>query len=362
MVRRRNTRWEDMDRSNIDLSVLIRHYEVHNRTEGKSPRTVQWYNEVLSMFYGWLESQGMSTILNTIGEMEVRGFILHVQSRPGLKGLVSPNTVNNRVRALRAFFAWLNRKGYTKDHVLKDVRPPKMVTKVIEPLTTEEIKRMFATMNPNTAMGARNTALYSLMLDTGLRLSEVAHLEEVGVHIEERYVKVLGKGSKERIVAFGGACQRSLLHYYHHFRPEPAHPGVETFFLSIDGYSLAPDGIRALTTRLAKSAGVPRLHVHLLRHTYATHFLLNGGDVFLLKQNLGHSSLFMVEHYLHIASQTAAIRSQSFSPLDRMNVKDSRRFRHGFSPGSMNGQIYPNAGRTHSRSGRRSKPSGTGRK
>lgn len=202
-----------MDKSNIDLSVLIQHYEVHNRTEGKSPRTVGWYNEVLSMFHGWLEEQGMSTILNTIGEMEVRGFILHVQSRPGLKGAISPNTVNNRVRALRAFFAWLNRKGYTEDHVLKDLRPPKMVKQVIEPLTPEEIKRMFSAMNPNTAMGVRNTALYSLMLDTGLRLSEVAHLEEVGVHTEERYVKVLGKRSKERIVAFGVACQRSLIHY-----------------------------------------------------------------------------------------------------------------------------------------------------
>ena len=142
MVRRRNTRWEDMDRSNIDLSVLIQHYEVHNRTEGKSPRTAQWYNEVLLMLQGWLESQGMSTILNSIGEMEVRGFILHVQARPGHKGVVSPNTVNNRVRALRAFFAWLNRKGYTEDHVLKDVRPPKMVKQVIEPLTPEEIRRM----------------------------------------------------------------------------------------------------------------------------------------------------------------------------------------------------------------------------
>ncbi len=178
--------------------------------------------------------------------------------------MVSPNTVNNQVRALRAFFAWLNRKGYTEDHVLKDVKPPKMVKKVIEPLAPEEIARMFSTMNPNTAMGARNTALYSLMLDTGLRLSEVAHLEDPGVHIEERYVKVLGNGSKERIVAFGVACQRSLLHYHHHFRPEPAHPGVDTFFLSMAGYSLAPDAIRALTTRLAKSAGVPRLHAHLL--------------------------------------------------------------------------------------------------
>ena len=87
-------------------------------------------------------------------------------------------------------------------------------------------------MNPNTALGARNTALYSLMLDTGLRLSEVATLQEADVHIEERYAKVMGKGSKERIVAFGVTCQRSLLHYYHHFRPQPVHPGVETFFLS----------------------------------------------------------------------------------------------------------------------------------
>lgn len=74
------------------------------------------------------------------------------------------------------------------------------------------------------------------MLDTRLRLSEVVHLEEVGVLIGERYVKVLGKGSKERIVAFGEGRQRSLLHYYHNLRPEPAHSGVDTFFLSIDEY------------------------------------------------------------------------------------------------------------------------------
>jgi len=114
MGSRRNTRWEDMDRSNIELAVLIHHYEVHNRTEGKSPRTVQWYNEVLSMLQGWLESQGMSTILNAICEPEIRGFILYVQSRPGLKGMVSPNTVNNRVRALRAFFACSPGRGMVR--------------------------------------------------------------------------------------------------------------------------------------------------------------------------------------------------------------------------------------------------------
>lgn len=81
--------------------------------------------------------------------------------------------------------------------------------------------------------------------------------------------------------------------------------------------------------RLAKIARVPRLHPHLLRHTYSTSFLLNGGDVFLLKQNLGHTTLTMVEHYRHIASRQAAILSQTFSPLDRMDLKELRRHRNG---------------------------------
>ena len=87
------------------------------------------------------------------------------------------------------------------------------------------------------------------------------------------------------------------------------------------------------------------MHPHLLRHTYATSFLLNGGDLFLLKQNLGHSTLVMVENYVHIASRRAAVQSQEFSPLDRFNVKDSRRYKHGFDRGSMDGKIYSNAGR-----------------
>lgn len=313
------------------------------------------------MFLLWLRDQGIPTTLNSIGEAEVRQFILYIQGRPGLRGQISTHTVNKRVRALRAFFAWLDRQGYTNERLLKDQKPPKTLDKVIEPLTPEEIDSMFSAIKPNTLLGARNTALYSLMLDTGLRLSEVATLKDWDVHLEDHYVKVLGKGSKERIVAFGVACQRALLHYYHHFRVQPAHPGVETFFLTIDGYSLTPDAIRSLTERLSKATGVRRLHPHLLRHSYATHFLLNGGDVFLLKQNLGHTTLVMVEHYLHIASQRAAVRSQSFSPLDRLNVKDSRRFRHSFDRDHMSGHIYPNAGKEHrSRNGGSNPKQGNG--
>lgn len=349
MASNRNLRWEEMDKSKTDLSVLMQHFEVNNRTEGKSPRTVGWYNEVLGMLMRWLIEDGSSTLIGDIDEMTIRRFILHVQERPGMKGKASTHTVANRVRALKAFFAWLGKKGYTEGDLLREVKMPKTVDPVIEILEEDDIKKIFSGIDANTVLGARNSAFVSLMLDSGLRLSEVAYLKQSDVHLEDRYVKVLGKGGKERIVAFGAACQRAMLHYYHHFRVEPSHNGVTGFFLTIDGYPLSPPAIKSYFKRLSKAVGIPRLHPHLLRHTYATSFLLNGGDVFLLKQNLGHSTLIMVQHYLHIASTRAAIRSQEFSPLDGFNLKDSRRYKHGVDRGNIDGNIYSKPRRRRNR-------------
>ena len=335
-----------MNKPGIDLAHLIKHYEVHNKSEGKSPRTVEGYKEILGAFYRWLKQQGSPTAMDSVGEDEVRAFIIELQGRPGRHGKLSPHTVANRVRGLRAFFAWLARQGYTDRHLLQDLRPPKIAKPLVEPLTPKEIEQIFSVINPKTALGARNRALLSVMLDAGLRLSEVATLKADDTHLEERYVKVLGKGYKERMVGFGVACQRALLHYAFHFRPEPVHPRVDAFFLSLDGYALAGSAIQSWMVRLSKTAGIPRLHPHLLRHTYATMFLLNGGDLFLLKQNLGHTTLAMVEHYLHIASQQAAIESQGYSPLDRCDVGQRRNGRSSRPPlpAVAAGGIYPHAG------------------
>ena len=193
------------------------------------------------------------------------------------------------------------------------------------------------------------------MLDTGLRLTEVVTLKHLDVHLDKRYVKVLGKGDKERIVSFGTNCQRALLNYDQHYRVENQGQEAETFFLCIDGHPMGAEGLRSLTERLSKSAGVPRLHPHLVRHTYATRFLLNGGNLFLLQQNLGHTSLEMVRRYLHIASRIAAQISQDFSPLDHFRMEGARRYRHEFNGEGWQGQIYPNAGRSPQRRGGRGK-------
>lgn len=342
----RNQGWEHMDKSGTDLSVLIKQYEVHNKTEGKTPKTVLWYNELLGLFYRWLKSQQMPTTLDFMDEDVVRLFILDLQERPGLRGpKMSTHSVANRVGGLRTFFGWLSHKGYTEGHLLEELRSPKKAELIIEPLNLDEINRIFSAMNPATALGGRNTALVSLMLDCGLRVSEEANLKEDDLHLDSRYLKVMGKGSKERMISFGVSCQKALLQYYHYFRPEPAHPGVDTFFLSIDGYPMTAASIQSVMKRMAKLSGVPRMYPHLLRHTYATMFLINGGDVFTLQQNLGHTTLEMVRRYVHLASRMAAVRSQSFSPLDRLNVKEGRRFSHSLNRDNMDGHIYPNAGR-----------------
>ena len=344
-----------MGPKNLDLEALIKQFEVHNRSEGKSDRTVEWYNQALGLFLGWLREERIPASLDRLGEDEARAFILHLQDRAGVGGKQSSSTVNNRVRALRAFFAWLHRRGYTDEHRLKNLRPPKVAQKVIETLTADEIGRIFASMNPGSALGARNTAIFSLMLDTGLRLTETVTLKDGDVHIEDRYVKVLGKGNKERIVGFGVACQRALVHYAYHYRAEPDHPGIDAFFLCIDGRRMSQDALRSLTDRVSRAANVPKLHPHLLRHTYATDYLVNGGDVFSLKQNLGHTTLAMVEHYVHLASQRIALISRDFSPLDRYEVPGKRRYRNAPAPEGVRGRIHPSAGRSARRQGSKSK-------
>ena len=335
-----------MNPEKLELSELVEKFEVHNKSEGKSERTVEWYNQALEIFKGWLKAEGMSTCLDDIGEDEVRLFILHLQDRDGLRGKASSHTVNNRVRALRSFFNWLYKKRYTGRHRLEDVRPPKVRQNEIEILTDDEVGRIFSSIDPNNFLGARNAAIYSIMLETGLRLSEVVTLKSRDVHLDERYVKTLGKGDKKRIVSFGTTCRKALANYAHNYRFEDKDQGADTFFICKDGSSMTSDGLRSLTERLSKSVDIPRLHPHLLRHTYATRFLMNGGDGFLLQQNLGHSSLEMVRRYLHIASRMAAQISLDFSPLDRVGMVGTRSSRHSVNREGWHGRLYPNAGVT----------------
>ena len=167
--------------------------------------------------------------------------------------------------------------------------------------------------------------MITLMLDTGIRSNELITLKTRDVHLEEGYMKVMGKGQKERVLPFGSASQKGLLKYLYHFRAEPVHQGIGNFFLTLDGYPMTYNALRLIMNRLAKRSGVERLHAHLLRHTFAVNYLVNGGDVFSLQQILGHTTLDMVRRYINLASTHVMAQHKKFSPVDRMNLRQINR-------------------------------------
>ena len=146
-----------MHRKIIDLPELMEHFEIHNRTEGKSPRTVEWYNLVLGQLCHWLESRDTPTTLDHADEMMIRRFILFLQEKPGTKAkTMSTHTMYNRVNALRSFFGWLHRQGYTDEHVLQNLKQPKTADLVIEPLNREEIDQIINVASPDFSPASKD--------------------------------------------------------------------------------------------------------------------------------------------------------------------------------------------------------------
>jgi integrase/recombinase XerC/integrase/recombinase XerD len=316
-VGRVNIRWEDIDMAEIVLVKLVLHFSQCNKAEGKSPKTVAWYSEMLTSFVNFLKKTGLGETLADFTTANVRGFILYEQNRK-----VSPYTVQARVRSLKSFSSWLFREGYSDQNLLAQVKLPKAPVKMVEPLTDAEIDKLVNVQNPLTAIGCRDTAILITFLGTGLRESELSNLRFEDSNLEAGYLKVMGKGAKERVVPTGALVQKILWRYVFHFRPDPQNDFNNFLFLTLDGKKMQPNAIRLLLKRWGRKAGVPRLHAHLCRHTYATKFLThNCGDVFRLQQILGHSTLEMVRRYVHYASTEAMIQGHVRSPVDQLDIK-----------------------------------------
>jgi len=317
------------ERGGCLIPELIEYYEVCNRAEGKSPKTIGWYSANLKSFRSYIKSRHFPDSLDTIDTKLLREYVLYLMKRTRYNGhpytpakteLLSSATIHGHVRTLRAFFNWLVVEGLAQNNPANDLKPPKVVRKVVSTLSDEEIGAILNTFSISPS-DARNQTLFMILLDTGLRIGELVNLKMDDVHVDEGYLKVMGKGKKERIVPIGNNAQRALQRYLFRFRPKPNNPVTNNVFLSTSSKPLTENSMKLMFTRLAKKSGVCRLHAHLCRHTFATRFLINGGDVFSLQQILGHSTLEMVRHYVNLASSHIAIQHQKFSPLDRLNLK-----------------------------------------
>lgn len=282
-----------------------------------------------AFFEEFLKEQGHTTKLQDLSLDVAREFVLYLQTRrkwskhpytPSPDDKLKAISVQNYVRGLRAFFNWLYREGYTEDNLLAQLRPPKAPQKLVEVLTDEEIARILACLDSDTPSGCRDMAMVITFLDSGLRLSELTSLQLAETYIDQGYLKIMGKGSKERIVPIGGLAQKALQRYVFHFRPEPWRKDKDYLLLTLEGKPMSVNSVQLVFSRLAHKSGVKRFHPHLCRHTFATNYLINGGDLFSLQQILGHTSLEMVRRYVTLASSQVQVQHRKFSPMDRMNL------------------------------------------
>ena len=322
--------WRDMDKNDTPLTQLFEDFLLAKRSAGCSENTVTWYRDNLRAYLRFLQADGSLPVLADFGASSVRRYIVHLQDRRNkyernrfrrtAQEPLSTHTVFGHAATLKAFASWLAAEGYTEGNALQGVPQPKKRKTVVNALSQDEITKLLAAVPRHTAMGTRDRAIFITMLDTGLRASELCDLQLRNVHLEEGYVKVLGKGDKERIVPIGASATRALLRYREFFRPEPARPGIENLFLSVHNESMTPGALRDLARRWAAKAGIRPINVHKLRHSFALQYLLAGGDAFSLQRILGHTSMEMTRNYVNMLSDDLVEQHRLHSPMDRLRT------------------------------------------
>lgn len=306
------------------ISEALAAYRICAKAEGKSQRTIEWVNSSVSYFCQFL---GDKEDIATITANDFRRFIIALRDKPKFSGhplnktqqeKLSSQTINTYCRAIRAFFGYLHREDLIEANPMQGIRIPKAMQKVAPTLSESELEKLLSQPDRQSNEGFRNYAVMLTLADTAVRLSELTGLHLDDIDLENGYLRVMGKGSKERYVPFSQKVAKALLKYKIKHRPEPA--GNDYFWLTMDGRPLTGDRVDKLIRNYGEKAGLRRCYPHKLRHTSSVLFLRNGGDPFTLQKKLGHSSLQMTRHYSNLADSDVRAKHLKYGPIDRLNL------------------------------------------
>jgi site-specific recombinase XerD len=309
---------------NPPISQLTESYLLALQAYRRRPGTLDMYRRVLDRFLGFLdEILGRVPALEDLNANSARGYLIELQQSPRYRnhpfrdpgGLISPSTINQHARCLRAFANWLYQEEYTGDHLLRRLKLPKVPKVEMNPLSSAEVRQVLASLDSKSVNGRRSAAIVALLYDTGMRAGELVGMQLADVHFDTGEISVIGKGEKQRIVVAGRMALRTLRRYL-----EIRHGGIgrneDRVFTNSTGMPMTTGDIGHIFRRLRRRCGVERLHAHLLRHSFAVQFLRNGGDVLTLQRLLGHSSIATTNMYVTLTSVDLVNVHRRNSPLD----------------------------------------------
>jgi len=297
-----------MDKLEKTLEDFLSHLRVERRL---SSNTTESYRRDLISLTAWMPTAGFNDWHSLNGEA-LRGFMAS-EHRRGL----GAKSLQRRLSACRSMFQWLLKHGQLKGNPAQGIRAPKAARKLPQVLDPDEMARLVE-VPTETELGKRDRAMLELFYSSGLRLSELCSLHWRDLDLADGLVRVLGKGSKTRIVPVGRFAREAL----ENWRKESSGKQDLPVFPGRNG-SITPRAIQLRIKQLANSQGIwKRVYPHLMRHSFASHVLESSGDLRGVQELLGHSDIATTQIYTHLNYQHLAKVYDASHPRARRKSSD----------------------------------------
>ena len=238
---------------------------------------------------------------------------------------ITKRTQARILSALRSFFNYLILEGYIGSNPCDRVDSPKIGRHLPDVLSVEEVDAMIGSVVVSDWKGLRDRALLEVMYGCGLRVSEATGLKVSEIYFKEGFVRIVGKGNKQRLVPLGDMAAAALKEYLQ-ARPEPADYGDSDFvFLNARGAPLSRVSAFKMVRERALSVGIAkRISPHSLRHSFATHLIANGADLRAVQEMLGHSDVRTTQIYTHLDTSSLLSFFDKFSPVENWDEDDTK--------------------------------------
>ena len=290
----------------------IKEYQNYLKLErGLSENTIQNYTFDIEKLVLFLETNSIVQNPVNITEETIQQFIYHISS------LVNARSQARVISGLKSFFTYILFEDYRKDNPLELIEVPKTGRKLPDTLSTIEIDQLISAIDLSTPEGERNRAILETLYSCGLRVSELTNLKISDLFFEEGFIKVTGKGNKQRFVPVGKSTEKYILIYKEQIRSHIAiQKGFEdTLFLNRRGKQLTRAMIFTIIKDLAVKINLSKtISPHTFRHSFATHLLENGADLRSIQLMLGHESITTTEVYMHLDRSHLAQVMTKFHP------------------------------------------------
>jgi len=277
------------------MDRLLKDYRYYLKVERKmSPNTVSSYCSDVAAFLDAYSSDPRKAVSADIAD--------YLASK---SDTISKRSQARQLSSLSSFFDWLILEGERKDNPCDAVDHPKLGRYLPEVLSVEEIGNIIDGVNTSSWQGVRNRAILEILYGCGLRVSELCTLKISNVYEDESFVRIIGKGNKERLVPMGGAAVEAYKAWIS-IRPDAAAPAYDDYaFLNRFGKPLSRISVFNIVKKSAVEAKITKeISPHTFRHSFATHLIENGADLRVVQEMLGHESILTTEIYTHIDAAT----------------------------------------------------------